>query len=254
MKKTGKPGVYIIKNNINNKVYIGASKDTYNRLCMHKVGLRRGNHVNRHLQDSYNLYGEDKFTFHVLEECDVSMIYSREHRWCEVFNSHNREFGYNIDPTSEIGKTAVSEETRMKMCAGAEKRPVFVYTIYGQFVTKFTDLYKCGEYFNTAPANIHRKMNVLFNKKNLIDSPITKYIVADEATSLKDIVRFWEDIFSEINKCKGPYIVHDCFGNYRGNATSRQLVNILGVSINSISTSVRRGTYLKTLKITKCLL
>lgn len=248
MRKRGPIGVYAIKNIVNNKLYIGASVDIYNRLCDHKVALKKNIHINIHLQSAYNLYGKSKFKFEVLEECSKEDIFSLEDFWCKKLNTHNRLFGYNIDPTSPIGKTSVSDETRIKMCAGAEKRPVQVYTIYGEFFREFSDLYKCGEYFNTAASNIHRKMNTRFNKKNLIDSELTKYILADKITSIEEVKTYWNNIFFRIKECKGPYKVYDCFDNYIGRATAKNLSEILGVHNNSIANAENRGIYLKTLK------
>ena len=131
MRKKGNPGVYIIQNKVNSKVYIGASKDTYNRLCEHKWQLRNNVHVNVHLQSAFNKYGEDKFMFDTLEECNERYIYSQENYWCNLLNSHNRLFGYNIDPTAPDGKCAVSSETRIRMSNSAPKRAMDVYTIYG---------------------------------------------------------------------------------------------------------------------------
>ena len=32
--------------------------------------------------------------------CEKENAYSEEHYWCNLLNSHNREFGYNIAPTN----------------------------------------------------------------------------------------------------------------------------------------------------------
>tara|TARA_B110000503_G_scaffold94145_1_gene141910 strand:- start:5115 stop:5864 length:750 start_codon:yes stop_codon:yes gene_type:complete len=245
------PGIYIIKNNIDQKVYVGASKDTHVRLGMHKTQLRANRHHNIHLQNAYNKYGEDKFTFDILEECDEQYIYSQENYWCNLLNSHNKLFGYNIDPTAPEGKCTVSDETKIRMCAGAEKRPVLAYTIYGDFYKHFTDLYKCASYFETVAPNIHRKMNMILPKKTLIDSKSSKFIFADENISLLSVKSYWEDVILRISLCEGPYKVYTCFGTFVGTATSRELSNILGVTIHAVSCSIRRGTYLKTLKFTK---
>jgi group I intron endonuclease len=245
-------GVYIIQNKKNNKVYIGASTETYNRLCDHKWKLRSNLHHNIHLQSSFNFYGEENFSFDVLEYCDEDYIFSQENYWCNMLDAHNREYGYNIDPTSPYGKRRISEETRVRMCEKAEKRPVRCYTVYGDFCKDFPDLYKCGNYFNAPAPNIHRKMNVLFNKKNLIDSLISKHIVADLDISIEPVKEYWNNIFKQIKKCKGDrYKVYDCFGKFIGTADSPELSKILGVGISSISGSASRGTYLRTLKITK---
>ena len=63
-------GIYMIRNRINNKVYIGQSIDLVRREGDHFSDLRRGIHTNTHLQSSFNKYGEVNFEFIVLEYCD----------------------------------------------------------------------------------------------------------------------------------------------------------------------------------------
>jgi group I intron endonuclease len=252
MSKKGNSGVYIIQNKINNKVYIGASKDTYTRLCDHKTKLRGGYHHNIHLQNAFDKNGEDKFIFDVLEDCDEQFIYSQENYWCNMLSSHNRKYGYNIDPTAPDGKCSVSKETKNRMSMSATKRTVLAYTIYGDFYKEFTDLYKCADYFETVAPNVHRKMNMIVPKKMLIDSKSSRFIFADENISLAEVKAYWDDVMLKISLCNGPYKVYTCFGTLIGSTTSRELADILKVTIHSISCSVRRETYLKTLKIVKC--
>lgn len=253
MSKKSNPGVYIIQNKINNKVYIGASKDTYNRLCDHKVRLRNNSHHNIHLQSAFNKYGEENFIFDVLEDCDEQYIYSQENYWCNMLNTHDRKYGYNIDPTTPEGKCAVSEETKIRMSVSAPKRAVRAYTIYGDFYKDFTDLYKCAEHFETVAPNIHRKINVVFFKKNLIDSLSSKFIFVDDDEFVPRVRKHWRNIIDRIsNNCEGPYKVYTCFGTLIGTGTSKQLSEVLGVNLSAISSAARRGTYLKTFKIVKC--
>lgn len=248
MKKKGKPGVYVIENKLNGKMYIGCSKDTYNRLCQHKQHLRINKHHNVHLQNAFNKQGENAFEFYTLEECDEEFIFSQENYWCNLFNSHNRKYGYNIDPTCPTGKQRLSNDTKNKMSMSAVKRPVIAYTIYGEFYKEFSDLYKCAEEFKTFASNVHRKMNVLIHKKTLIDSVSSKYVFTDRETDVAALQSYWNNIFDEIKKCNGKYVVKDCFDRYIGTASSKELSNILNVTVSSISSSLNRKTYLKTLK------
>lgn len=244
-------GVYIVQNLITKKCYIGASTDLYNRLCDHKWKLRTGIHHNTHLQSSFNKYKEENFTFGVLVECHPDLIFSEENYWCNMLDTHNRKYGYNIDPTCPEGKRAVSDETRVRMSNSAPKRKVMVYTIYGEFYQSFTDLYKCAEHFNIVAPNVHRKMNVKFFKKNLIDSESSKFIFLDENESVEDVKAYWNNIFDQIKVSSGKYTIYDCFHRFIGTINSRPLADILNIHIGTITYSIGRNTYLRTLKIQK---
>jgi group I intron endonuclease len=244
-------GVYIIQNLVTNKNYIGATTDLYNRLCNHKWKLRVGIHHNTHLQSSFNKYGEDNFIFETLEECDDKYIYSQENYWCNMLDTHNRKHGYNIDPTCPEGKRAVSNETKERISNSAHKRKVMVYTIYGEFYQNFSDLYTCAKHFDTVAPNIHRKMNIKFFKKNLIDSESSKFIFLDEHESVEDVIDYWTNIFNQIRSNEGKYKVYDCFNRLIGTIDSRPLSKILNINISTITNSIARNTYLKTLKIKK---
>lgn len=108
------PGIYSILNIVNNKIYIGYSNSINSRLNDHLVDLRNNKHKNEYLQRSYNKYGVNNFKFEILEECSEEYLASQENYWCILLDSHNRDKGYNIEPTSPHGKTKVSLETRLK--------------------------------------------------------------------------------------------------------------------------------------------
>ena len=66
-----KTGVYIIRNQINNKIYIGSSVVSFlKRILHHNAMLRNKKHKNSYLQSSYNKHGEENFIFEILENCE----------------------------------------------------------------------------------------------------------------------------------------------------------------------------------------
>lgn len=65
-------GIYAIVNTVTGKLYIGSSKNIENRLAFHKKALSRGNHPNRHLQNSVNKHGISSFLFYVVYEVNCS--------------------------------------------------------------------------------------------------------------------------------------------------------------------------------------
>lgn len=109
-----KSGIYAITNKTNGKMYIGQSGDLHHRLTAHRSYLRRGAHHNRHLQASWNKYGEDNFEFSVLEECGLEELDSKEQYYIDKFNS--MLFGYNRTLGGDgIQGHKMSEESRRRM-------------------------------------------------------------------------------------------------------------------------------------------
>ena len=111
--KDKKIGIYKITNTINNKVYIGQSKDFSKRFREHKATLKTNTHFNIHLQRAYNKYGINSFTYETLEECSEDIINERESYWIESYNSMDRFHGYNIDYGGN--KDVMSDEHKLNM-------------------------------------------------------------------------------------------------------------------------------------------
>lgn len=61
-------GIYTITNKATGKLYIGESLDIYRRWHdEHIPQLRKNRHYNKELQNDFNKYGEEKFSFEILE-------------------------------------------------------------------------------------------------------------------------------------------------------------------------------------------
>ena len=67
-KETPRPmGVYQIRNTVNGKLLVGASKDVPSMLNRHRAALRMGSHQNRELQKDWAEHGAEAFEFETLD-------------------------------------------------------------------------------------------------------------------------------------------------------------------------------------------
>ncbi len=65
-------GVFVIRNLVNDKIFIDQSLDVDSNWNRHKFELKFGSHRNRELQKDWNQYGENKFKFEILSELKES--------------------------------------------------------------------------------------------------------------------------------------------------------------------------------------
>lgn len=109
-------GIYMIKNSVNGKLYIGCSVDVNRRFNSHKNKLINGKHPNLHLQQSWNKYGQASFIFEIIEECNDSVLYEREHYYATYYNVLDNKIGYNKLPTAKTKRPAYfTEEIKRKI-------------------------------------------------------------------------------------------------------------------------------------------
>jgi len=92
-------GVYMIINTINNKKYIGSTKNIYLRKSSHLHFLKRGTHQNSNLQNDFNLFGKRVFEFRLLKIVNSDKL--------ELL-SEEQIFIDSINPEYNIGKSAYS--------------------------------------------------------------------------------------------------------------------------------------------------
>lgn len=79
------PSIYIITNNANGKIYIGSAKNYSFRINSHKSKLKRNVHTNKHLQNAWNKYGEQNFSFSILEIVrDINVLIKREQHYLDT--------------------------------------------------------------------------------------------------------------------------------------------------------------------------
>ena len=122
-------GIYLIRNKLNGRVYVGAASIFGDRWRNHRRLLRSGKHHAFRLQRSWNKHGETSFVFEVVEfikQDDHPDIVSfklalknREQYWMDFHNSALEKNGFNLSPAafSLLGFKR-PEETKAKHRAG----------------------------------------------------------------------------------------------------------------------------------------
>lgn len=105
--------IYQIRNIIDNKIYIGSTKDQVKRKYKHFYELKNNIHGNGHLQRAFNKYGEKNFVFEILEECEEKLRINLEQLHIDKKDVLNDNLGYNIRPRADMKK--ISEETKQKL-------------------------------------------------------------------------------------------------------------------------------------------
>lgn len=94
--------------------YVGASINIGGRWTHHRCQLRKGEHPNGRLQAAWDHYGEDSFTWRILERCDEGRLPERER-----FYLQPDSLNYWTHPTGRGSKK--SPLTRWKMSQAAKQ-------------------------------------------------------------------------------------------------------------------------------------
>ena len=108
--------IYIIKNKINNKVYVGQTKVS--------IKLRFQNHLSAArcgkdyiIGKAIRKYGEENFYIELLEECLASELNEREMYWIAFYNATDNKCGYNMSLGGNVNRkpTQIDEDLVLKL-------------------------------------------------------------------------------------------------------------------------------------------
>jgi hypothetical protein len=132
-------GIYDIVNIANGKHYIGQSVHIERRLRHHRRYLKKGSHINQHLQNAWNLYGESTFDFNIAEVCqrDKTIMREREQHWMDTCDSLRN--GYNIWHSTEStdGFRHDAETILLLRQTSPRKKPVIQFDLTGNIMKLF---------------------------------------------------------------------------------------------------------------------
>lgn len=115
-------GIYMIRNTITNKVYIGQSLNIKTRWKDHINLLNKGTHHSKYLQSAWNKYGEDCFEFDVIAECSENKLDELEQYFILTFDSIG-PYGFNCNYGGKTGRPTEEVKKHLSEINKGEKHP-----------------------------------------------------------------------------------------------------------------------------------
>jgi group I intron endonuclease len=89
--------VYLIRNNINGKLYVGMTTGNLKKRMKAHVWSTRSKRKKTRIQSAILKYGSENFSVSILEKCEEGEELARaELKWISIFNSGEKVNGYNI--------------------------------------------------------------------------------------------------------------------------------------------------------------
>lgn len=104
--------IYIIRNTINSKVYVGQTKVSVETRWQEH--LRHAKYGDQVINRAMRKYGVDKFYIETLEICNIDVIDYREMYYIDLYDSTNKSKGYNVSiggKTPKFKRKALSIST-----------------------------------------------------------------------------------------------------------------------------------------------
>ena len=144
-------GIYKITNLVNNKIYIGQSKNIEQRWKEHiRHSKNEHNAKKTYIHKAINKYGKDNFKFEVLEECKFEELDKKECEYIAKFKSNVRGIGYNSTPGGDARYNVVLKGTDNPVSVFNEEEVFFIREKYADKNTSCSEAYNlfCSKYKN----------------------------------------------------------------------------------------------------------
>ena len=106
-------GIYKITNILNNHCYIGSTVNINKRFSTHKYKLNDNKHHSTYLQNAWNKYGIEAFTFEALLYCNTTDLIFYEQR---AIDTYKPEYNICLVAGTPLGRLC-SDETKKKISA-----------------------------------------------------------------------------------------------------------------------------------------
>lgn len=170
-----KSGIYEIKCTVSNKSYVGSSNWINRRWRSHRYSLSKGAAHTKALQSAWNKYGEEAFTFMVLEYCSVEQLEEREVYWMKTKDSVTKGYNcsYEVDAPRRGTKMTPEQIESLKTNSGlrahwdSQKKAVIAIPLSESsegFSLVFNSVQDAGEFFGGCHSK-HRVSDVINGRR-----------------------------------------------------------------------------------------
>lgn len=104
--------IYKITNKINEKCYIGQTRQNVNdRWLTHKrASTTNINEYNMCIKRAFRKYGIENFIFEIIEECDESLLNEREIYWISYYDSFRKGYNSTLGGGGRLGHLKLEEK------------------------------------------------------------------------------------------------------------------------------------------------
>lgn len=163
-----KLGIYCLINIVNQKRYVGSSKNLQQRLLKHRSLLRKNKHENSKLQNSWNKYNEQMFEYYILEYCEEELLTQREQYYIDTLVPE-------LNITVLVERNILSKESRLKQANTRRERisnrdiklackEIHQYNLQGDYLRTYSSLKEACEVNNISASSICRYIRGEYKK------------------------------------------------------------------------------------------
>ena len=150
-KLNNKSGIY--KLSAGGHIYIGSSKNLYQRLYEHKNDLIKHKHSNNFLQKVFDKEGIQNFKIDIIEFCDSKIRIERESYWIKKLNADMNLQDPISHELSEESKRKLSNSIKKGLKDGKYKKKydfceIEAYDYFGNFIKSFKSKEEASKEFN----------------------------------------------------------------------------------------------------------
>ena len=167
--------IYGIKNNINNKYYIGQTINFTGRKGKHLRDLKNNAHHSHHLQRSYNKYGLEHFSFEIIEDnIPLEDLEEKENYYISLMGYYNEDKkgrrAYSEKALKNMSEAHIGQISKKRIMS---KEQVFMILAINEFLGEcqrpLSSILNCSRAVikGIVKEETYRELSVKYNKLDL---------------------------------------------------------------------------------------